>query len=739
VDDRPGGIKLTPLLAPLAALVLIGVVLLYFRHWLVAVLPLVTAGVGLLWTGGLLGLMEVPINLLGAMLPALALIIGSTEDIFIYSAYLEQREFRAQISRRKSVRRAMRRMVLPLLLTTLTTALGFSGGLFSDMGLVRDFSKAAVLAIVCNGVATVLIVPWALTYFGPRTTSRIENGGQRLRGLPGVIMEGFEFLIFRHPMAILATALIGVLLMGYQATRIEISNDPLSFFDRNTRLVIEMERFNADFYGDKSFFVRISSPHPGAFQRLDNLKKAEVIQSSLQQGGQFDSTWSIINLLHYGQQTLFGGPPRLPDEEEVLAQYLSGIPEGMLHGSVDLPTYRHMDILVRHSQHDSSMVNWWRKDLERRLQKMAGPNLKIELWGYDLLANQAAESLLMEQLYSMAALIGIIFVMMSVLFTSFKGGVISLIPNLVPLVFIYGTLALMGEHLNPASCILGVIIIGVATDDTIHLLMRFNEKRRRSPHHILAIRKTLLSEAIPVTTTSVALMGGFLVFLWSDFAMMAQFGWLAAMALMMAVIADLLLTPILLSQVQTIGLDQILKLKLPDSLRHGCPLFENMTTMQIKRSVLISETMKFLPGESIIRQGDVGQTMAVIIRGQVEVNINLGSRAEVLAHLGPGQVFGEVGFVAPIPRTANVIAVSDVEVLILNAGRLAHQMKFFPRITAKLNLNISRLIGGRLELMIDRERQRDRKKREKKEAKRLKRAKRKEREREAQQQERGYK
>ncbi|MGI9318577.1 MAG: efflux RND transporter permease subunit, partial [bacterium] len=163
-------------LGPLSAFVLIASILFFMRSGLAAAVPIVTSALTIVWTFGLLGWIGVPLNILSAMIPSLIIVIGSTEDTHIMAAFFRglasgespDINFPGGDLRQKAIAYMAMHTGLPLVLTILTTALGFAANLFSSIGLIQDFAIAATFAIVANGVITVLVVPFLLAQFGPR-------------------------------------------------------------------------------------------------------------------------------------------------------------------------------------------------------------------------------------------------------------------------------------------------------------------------------------------------------------------------------------------------------------------------------------------------------------------------------------------------------------------------------------------------------------------------------------------
>jgi hypothetical protein len=212
------------------------------------------------------------------------------------------------------------------------------------------------------------------------------------------------------------------------------------------------------------------------------------------------------------------------------------------------------------------------------------------------------------------------------------------------------------------------------------------------------MEQTIRGEVRPVLCTSLALGLGFWIIGYSDFVPIADFGMLSALVMVFAVAADLLITPSLLISTQLITLWDMLTLTLRNEVLKGAGLFEGLRKWQVKKIVLLCRQGRAEAGELLVRQGDMGRTMFILIEGSAVVaarNQDDGEAREV-AELGPGDIFGEIAMVTPGPRTADVKANSAVTYLELDWKALNRIRPLYPRITAKLFLNISRILGKRL-------------------------------------------
>lgn len=697
------------LLGPLSAIVLVACILFFMRSALAAVIPLITSVLAILWTFGLMGWLGIPLNILSAMIPSLIIVIGSTEDTHMMAAFFrglaEQSSNGARPTteqRHQAIRYMAKHTGLPMLLTVLTTFLGFAANLFGDIVLIRHFAFASTTAILFNAIVTILVVPPLLAKFGKKMGQ--GKTAEELYGnnLPDQIIRTFRISQDRFPVMVLVLTGLLCLFFTYQASHLYVTNDPLSYFPEDRELIQETKTIHEDLAGIKVFFVTLEADNANAFLGVENLQKLNKIQAFINKQNVFDSTLSIADHLKYVNKEFQGefAADTLPQSRQLVAQYLMFFHRSELESYVS-HDYRQANIIVRHNITDSHTLNQYVDELKQFVGHISGDGIRARVVGENLLVNQAAESLMVSQIQALTLLLLLIFVLMSIMFTSLKGGAIAMIPSVIPIVLMFGIMGLLGIPLNPGTAMVAVIAVGIAIDGTIHLLAHYNELCRTTSDYDGAVHQAVQEVATPLIVSSLALSLGFGILLFSNFTVVAQFGALAAATMLISIFANLLITPIIMTRIRLVGLYQIIAMKVDQQVLEESPLFSNMTNYERRKAILISEIHEFSAGEKLVTQGDIGRNMYMILSGSARVERRDGEGTRLLAELTPGQVFGEVGYIRAIERTADVVAATPVTALNFEYHRMQKDLKFFPNIVAKLNFNISGILGERLADVLD--------------------------------------
>lgn len=696
------------LLGPISASVLVITLLVFMRSGLASLLPLLTSLLSIVWTFGLMGWLGIPLTLLSAMLPSLIIAIGSTEDTHMMSSYLAALNSAEPPKQRRLVatEQMLRRLMLPLLLTVTTTTLGFAANLFSDISLIREFALVSAMAIVANGLVTWLFLPMVLGRLGPiknRTSTSTETAG-----LSGLLIRLFGLTRQHFPRGIL---LVTALLCGFflhQAASLHVTNDPLSYFKEKRQLIDDVEQAQQSLSGLRVFFVTLRGNEMKTFLDPENLHKLSKIQAFIDKQQVFDNSVSLVDYLklvnrefHQGQERYH----RIPRSREQVAQYLLFFHRNDLAPYVSYD-YRDANIVVRHSLSDSRTLNTHINELREAVRQIAGGDFDTYVVGENLMVNAAAEKLLWGQIQSLAILLLVIFLIMSAIFTSLKGGLIAMVPSVIPIILMFGVMGLLDIPLNPGTAMVAVIAVGIAVDSTIHLLSRYNELCRRTSDYDQAVHQTVVQEALPTVTTSMALALGFGLLLFSQFSVVAQFGALSAATMLFSIFANLLITPIIMTRVRLIGLYEILAMSVHQQVLERSPLFSGMSRYEVRKTILISELNEFAAGELLVEQGSHARSMYLILEGEAEVSTRSESGSNRVATLKEGDVFGEIGFIRPTERTADVRAITPIQALRYDFESIGKDLRFFPNLVAKLNFNISGILGERLASMIEQQKQR---------------------------------
>jgi predicted RND superfamily exporter protein len=307
--------------------------------------------------------------------------------------------------------------------------------------------------------------------------------------------------------------------------------------------------FERSLFGVLSYGIEFQGP-PESMVEPGTLKKIDGIVSLVEKREGVRKTLSLPETLKELNEKWMNEGKRyfaLPKSKSLAVNYLDLLDPDIKRRIVS-EDYSATRIMIRTMNLPSS---WWydlmdilTPVLDRDFPKGSGITWRYN--GSSHLAAKTLHHLIRDLLSTMVLSIVTITLLMTLLFRSLRIGLISMVPNLIPLALTFGFMGLSGIELRPATAIIFAVSLGIAVNDTIHMMARFREEMKRRAHIEDAVTATIMSAGRPVIYTSVLLIGGYCVLLFSDFIAVKHFSLLITVTLLSALWADLLITPVLL-------------------------------------------------------------------------------------------------------------------------------------------------------------------------------------------------
>jgi predicted RND superfamily exporter protein len=327
-------------------------------------------------------------------------------------------------------------------------------------------------------------------------------------------------------------------------TRIHVNTDFVSNYPSDHPVRRDFEALREHLDGGGGITVALEATSRGAFKEPANLREVESLQRWLDEQPEVGSTTSLVDYLRVIHAGFLGDVPgatQLPDSKRLISQllFLGADPE--MGRFVD-SAYAGTSILVRYRTVDSAGMNEFLDRLEARLALLPE---HIEAWatGETVLLARTVDGVSRGQVRSISLAFLVIFAALAALFGSLRVGLLSMIPNVLPVAFYFGLLGLVGVSLNPTTAVIACLALGVAVDDTIHFFARFRSAVGRTGDEGEAAVYALRIVGRAITVTSIALCLGFGAAATAQLKNQADFGALTAITLAFAWVVDVFLTP----------------------------------------------------------------------------------------------------------------------------------------------------------------------------------------------------
>jgi predicted RND superfamily exporter protein len=645
----------------------------------------------LLWTLATAVVLNMPLNLITAIVPPLVITIGLSYTIHLLSNYFlafQQPSLQTQADR---VLWVMHRIRMGLFLSAATTIAGFLALLLNKLPAIHQFAILSSIGTAYCALLTLVFLPAALNLVGC-SRDRSPAGARMF----AVWAEKLAVFDVKYRGWIIATASAIVAVHIAFAMDIKTGTEFIKSFDEDSTVRRDFERINQEFNGANTVSIFIETNVTDSLTDPDLIRRLDEFQIWLRAQPEVGAVASYVDYLKLINQGLNENDPRffaVPDSSAAVKQLL------IFGGSEDLQRYvdarfRSALIALRINVDGSIEIGDVVGRIEKRMNQLPPP-LIGHVTGSTVIATHTVHEVARGHFESIAIAVAAMWVFLAIMFTSWRAGLIATLPNLVPVAVYFGTLGLLDISLNPTTSIVACIVLGIAVNDTIHYLARFNADARAAGSEAQAVKTAMVGVLRPITYATAALCLGFLAFVTGKLNNQVQFGALSAFTLLVAWVADMTLTPALGSQLRIVTLWDLLRLDLGQSPQHTIPLLSGLSLRQARIFALLSHLQTVPAGTLVLKEGDFARDMYVIVDGSVEVWVERNEEVKSLAKMARGAVMGEAGYFGQ-RRTANVTALTPVRLLRFDSQDLERLRVRYPWIAATIFRNLNRVQAERL-------------------------------------------
>ena len=534
-------------LVPLAVLVAALTALVLTGSARATLLPLVASLVAASWTGAALVATDTPLNLVTLVLPSTLIALGGLYGIHVVGRY--EIECRAGGDPREVALRTLRYTLLPVVVAGVTTCVGFAALLLAKTPATTELGLFAVFGVACLTLISLTLIPAALALLPvpePQRRSWVRHAIDAL-------LAGAGRLAARRAGAVLvawfvlASAAFGLL------WRVEVDTDYLTFFDRESSVRRDFAAIHRALGGPVPLYVTFEAEAEGAFREPETLRALETIGERLAALPAVDNTLSMVEPLRKLNRAFEGGDPsqeRIPDTEAEVSDLVFTIPKAELRRFAS-SNHRVANVVVRTGEQGSRAIRALEAEIYRRLEDEAlvPPGIRAGVTGNAIVLNRSADRIATDQFRCVGFASAAILLLILALFRSPRLALLAMIPNWLPVLLFFGLLGAGAAPLSLPTGLIGSLSLGVAIDDSIHLLVGYRRRRREGDGRMgpeTAIADTLRAVGRPVVITSLMLIAGFLTIALSGFATLREFGILTATTMLFCLATDLLLLPALL-------------------------------------------------------------------------------------------------------------------------------------------------------------------------------------------------
>jgi uncharacterized protein len=533
----------------LAALATTLILLFFFRSARAVFFSVLIVSIGAVWALGMVSLMGSSITVLTGMIPALLIVIGIPNNIFLLNKY--HGEYRHHQNKVKALQRVIQKVGAEIFMTNLTTAAGFATFMVIDNEMLRTFGLVASVNIMVLYLLCLTLIPIIFSFLPPPSDKHIRHLDNRIVNR---IADQLVFFVRFKRNWIYFTVFLIMSFAIFGITKMKSTGYILDDIPKKNKLYQDQVFFEKAIKGVLPIEVAIDTKKPNGVFGVSFLKNVESFQNYALQYHDLGRSFSIVDGMKVATQAYYNGGDkyyRLPGAQErsFLMPYLTGTISGniMVNSFID-STRQIMRINFRVADVGTNRLIEIKENLEAKLDSLFPPGqYKTILTGSALKYTLGTEYLVKNLFQSLALAILLIAFFMAYMYRSLRMIVVSVFGNLLPLLFTAGLMGYCNISIKPSTLLVFSVTYGIAVDTAIHFLSKYKQHLScRGTDPEVAVIKTLKEVGVSVIYTVCVLFIGFGIFVVSEFGGTKAMGFLISVTLLIAVISNLLLVPSIL-------------------------------------------------------------------------------------------------------------------------------------------------------------------------------------------------
>jgi uncharacterized protein len=693
---------------PPITFILIAVVLLcLYRKFFYVLLPLTCVTFALIWNFGLMALTGIPLSILTMIVPVFLIAVGTAYCLHIVTDYRNQ--VQTAVDSHTAVRATFDNVTFPTILAVVTTVIGLGSLLVSRITAIQEFAIFACMGILSFLIILLTLMPAAMSLLpvSKKKNPKKDSGHHLLDR----IIDGIADIDLNHQK--IALPLIGILVLFCLVGifKIPVESNPVGYFKDDTEVSQNFHDIYQHLSGSFPINVTVKGDMEDYFQKVENILKIDQMQKYIDTLPGVDKTISFadyLKLVNYASNQFKPEYYRLPEEAWELRMLINSYKMMLGQDMLDrfmTPDFSQANILLLTHISSSRVFLKAKKNILSHAQNTFTKESRWDVTGFGMVISESSHQITSGQIKSLSITMVIVFGIMFLLFLSVKVGLIAIIPNLFPIVINFGIMGWFGVELSMFTSLIASIAIGLAVDDTIHYLVRYNREFRKDLNDRRALKETLRHIGRPIIFTTLTISIGFSILAMSSFKPTAIFGTMMAITMFSALVGDLILLPSLLMHVELVTLWDLIRLKLGKDPGFGIPLFNGLSRTQIHYIIMAGTLKKIEAGEVLFHKGESSDSMCAIISGSMDVVEPENDDQKMIEHgiykqinqAGEGDVLGEMGLLRGVPRSATVIAKVPCDYLEINLKMIKRLQWLYPPTANRFFMNLMTILCDRLE------------------------------------------
>ncbi len=522
--------------------------LLFFRSWRVMGICMMVVAISVVWTFGCMALLDYKITLLQSVIAPLVIVTGVPNCVFLINSF--HYEFVHHGNRVKALQRVISRIGAAAFMTNATTAVGFTTFCVTYSDALVQFGWTATIGIMVLWVLSMVLIPIFFSFMGdpkPRHVSHLD------RHWLDKAVEWIVRMSKEHRPAIYIVTAIVTVLACVGMLRVKDESRIVDDLPADNPVLTDLRFFESNFHGVMPLEIVIDTKKKGGALKDATLKRIERLGDTLALYPEFSKPLSIVDAVKFTKQAFYGGDPARYElltstDKTFILPYVENASskQGMAKAFID-STRQTTRVTVQMADVGTTRMEALLTRLRAQTDSIfPADKFKVTFTGTSVVFLKGSGYLVSNLITSLFWAIVLIVALMALLFNSFRILIVSLIPNVIPLIVTAGIMGFFHIPIKPSTMLVFGIALGIAVDNAIHFLARYRMELKLTGHDLrrsvdLAIREV----SVGIIYTSVVLLAGFFMFGFSHFGGIKALGILTSITLLVAMFTNLLVLPAL--------------------------------------------------------------------------------------------------------------------------------------------------------------------------------------------------
>jgi len=527
------------------------IMLLFFKSMKVVLSSLLIVAISIVWVLGTTVFFHFKITILTGVIPSLIIIIAIENCIYILNKY--HWEYRSHGNKMKALIRVVQRIGFASLMTNAATALGFAAFIVIPNQMLREFGIITALNIMLEYLLCIVLLPIIFSFINPPTPKHVKHLDSNFFG--AIINKIIYMISFRRNLIYGIAG--GLLIIGFWGiSMMKTSGKIVDDFEKDDPIYLDLKFFENNFGGVMPFEISIDTKKKNGVFAGSTLDKINELQNMVNSYPEFSKPLSIAELFKFSKQAYFGGDSSMYSMPGTVEKgFIMGyLPKNQKDKNTNL-LYSYLDSTKRYTRVSFQMADIGTRHMDSlmtqihpRIDSIFNPTkYKVIVTGNSVVYARGTNFLIHNLFESVVIAIVMISLLMALLFSSFRMILVSMIPNIIPLLITAAIMGFAGIPIKPSTIIVFSIALGISVDNAIQYLSRYRHELKVTNGSIKQSAISALREAgFSMIYTSIVLVLGFSVFIVSGFGGTQALGVLISTTLLIAMFFNIMVLPSLL-------------------------------------------------------------------------------------------------------------------------------------------------------------------------------------------------